>query len=469
VCVDAPRASTVRHFAGRWSRPEAVDPAVFQSYGPKLADVFRRWLGLKGRFVYQLEKTLVFDPQPAAALGAAFVALAPPPASHENWHYQCFLYSTDKMRPDALGRLFQSDEDFPLKGFHVQPASDNGKAALKQYCMKKDSRVAGPWADKKIRDEYDGSDIKSYDSLWGWQKHVVEISRKAPDDRHIEWVCNPAGCSGKSTLAKFMETDELCDAFCLGHGKAGDLANLISKNSGHKVYIFDLPRTRPGSMYDSDVCSVIEGIKNGRMINTKYETCSIKMKPPHMWVFSNSLPPPHAWSTDRLRVWSICGTGPDSVLENFDFAAHARRVYKEKVEAAVSKLRAADEKKQILRDAKEFYRIELGLPPGAPPGSPSPVVDKPVAPVTPARRPSPGSIAAAAALCELSPISVSVVPGLHHLESPGVEPECTPTPPMSPWASPPRPKRKYADEDACEVDPTCAGCYMFTEYCVCDL
>jgi len=317
----------------------------FKAAQPKLQQALRDILGPKGRWIYQLEKTdrkvdsLIYcNSSRCAAAGRGecddcltwHIAANPVPPV-DNWHYQIYMYTNEKTRPATIGQRFQQHEEYKFKGFRAGIASSAGLIALEKYSMKKNTRMAGPWADKKIREEY-VYDGKKEEELWPWQKHVVDLVREKPDDRHINWVCNTEGCSGKTQLAKFMSHDEKCDGVGLKNGHANDLNNLIYKNQGRNCYMFDLPRTKPGSFHSSDVYSIIESLKDGRLINTKFETHIIEMKPPHVWVFANHLPDKYALTHDRLIIWQVDGFGAGATLGAFDYKKHAEYEKKQKIE-----------------------------------------------------------------------------------------------------------------------------------------
>lgn len=386
------RASTVRHFMARWSKPDTLSRAEFEAAAEQLQKACCTLLGAKGRAVFQLECTVeqvgpppvnrtdfnrVYGRYPVDgdALDAKMLAdlnddrqlvfladsaAAAAAAPKENWHYQCSMYSTDKDRPEHLGQLFQCSDPFPFKGIHFQPASTAGRAWLDNYSSKASTRKAGPWAVKngkpdRIREVYAGDDIISYDKLWPFQKAVVDSIRGPIHNRHIFWVVNPRGCSGKTELVKFLEKDEKSDAFGLGYGSANDLNNLIMKNAGRRAYVFDLPRTRPGTQQESDIYSLMEKLKDGRVINLKYETQAVQFKSPHVWVFANHMPDLRALTADRLLIREIVGDREHAVLEDFDIKAHEKRQADARVTAMFEKLKAKAIKEEEEAHAKELF------------------------------------------------------------------------------------------------------------------
>ena len=61
--------------------------------------------------------------------------------------------------------------------------------------MKDQSRVAGPWADRKI---YMGTDLWSEEKMPKWQQTMLSIIKKPPGDRIMHWIYDPIGRNGKT-------------------------------------------------------------------------------------------------------------------------------------------------------------------------------------------------------------------------------------------------------------------------------
>lgn len=249
-------------------------------------------------------------------------------------HYQgfCHLARHQKKRPCELGASLNAE----FFGIQFQPASKAGTEALRKYAMKDDTRVAGPWADKPI---YNAAQDPLYKlPLHPWQSAIKESCTAHPDDRTVNWVCNKGGRVGKSWFTKFMFIHH--DALCLSYGTAGDLLNLVSKNMGRRTYFFDLPRVKPGVLCSSDLYAAVESVKNGMVMNTKYETKIEVMKSPHVWVFSNELPNFESLTGDRWKVWEI---SPDLSLQRFNIPAHKLELRKQ---ALLKRCKDAEKKKE---------------------------------------------------------------------------------------------------------------------------
>lgn len=96
-------------------------------------------------------------------------------------------------------------------------------------------------------------------------------------------------------------------ALMLPWGRTGDLLNLVVKRGAKKIYLFDLSRSKPQDWAKDDISAAVEQIKNGHIVNLKYETDDFMMAPPHVWCFSNSVPNLSSMSADRWKFWEISG------------------------------------------------------------------------------------------------------------------------------------------------------------------
>lgn len=214
----------------------------------------------------------------------------------DNAHYQGYFHTKDKKRPRSIAvaanRL--------LRGVEIQASSTAGREALAAYCMKPETRVAGPWGDKKI---YMGADLWPEERFLPWQKEMLCFLRADPDDRTMYWVYDPIGNRGKTKFAKFLAYKE--DAVLLGFANSGDALNLVSKMPGKQIYVWNLTRAKPAALSELDLYSAMESIKDGCFVNTKYETRQVLMDPPHVLVFANHLPKTAHISADRWNIMQI--------------------------------------------------------------------------------------------------------------------------------------------------------------------
>jgi len=180
----------------------------------------------------------------------------------------------------------------------MQPSSTAGIKYLQDYAMKTDTRVAGPWADRRI---YMGQDL--IQNLYPWQQEIKTQVEEEPDDRTINVLYNEAGNIGKSAFCKYMAYH--FKAPVCGWARSGDILSLVSKMPNMPVYLFDLSRSKPQDWAKDDIPAAMEGIKNGLFVNTKYDVTQVIMACPHVWMFCNNLPNLSSMSRDRWRFWSV--------------------------------------------------------------------------------------------------------------------------------------------------------------------
>jgi len=180
----------------------------------------------------------------------------------------------------------------------MSAASTAGIAALKNYVLKGESRVRGPYSDSST---YIGEDLIV--QLYPWQEEIKSRIEGRPDSRRIDVLVDEKGNTGKSAFCKYICWHHKVPV--LGWGKTGDLLYLVSKIPNKSAYIFDLSRSKPQDWARDDYAAAMEAIKNGCFINTKYECAQVLMKTPHIWVFTNQVPNISAMSRDRWRFWRI--------------------------------------------------------------------------------------------------------------------------------------------------------------------
>lgn len=268
------KGNQLYQFMVRWSFPKDWDLPRFFAAHETLSARFRDLIGEKGAFVFQRELT-----------------------GDANHHYQGYLKLTAKRRLLTLAALLR--EDFP--GIHLQPASTAGREALRTYCMKTDTRQAGPWADRPLIRPYRGEDLPK--ELYPWQQHIVDSCKQPADDRTINVVLDEGGNKGKSKLVKYMVYHKLAEDFTFD--TATNLRYQIVEAGARTAYLIDLPRNKPKLISMSDLYNTLEDVKNGKVRSGKYQTGKLLMDPPHVWVFTNVPLDKNSMSQDRWVIWTI--------------------------------------------------------------------------------------------------------------------------------------------------------------------
>ena len=131
-----------------------------------------------------------------------------------------------------------------------------------------------------------------------FQQAMIEELKQDPHPRHIYWVYDQAGHSGKSRLLTHLVAE--MGAIELG-GREVDIAYGYN---GEPIVCFDIPRPTPLTSYsDAFVCA--ERLKNGAIFSTKFMCKFKKFAPPHVVFFSNCPPPQGLWTKDRLQLITL--------------------------------------------------------------------------------------------------------------------------------------------------------------------
>lgn len=213
-----------------------------------------------------------------------------------NLHYQIQFKTEKRSRQSELFRAANESELF--KGMEISVASTAGKNALKQYCMKADTRVAGPWSDKVI---YLGEDLIKESQFTPFQKGVVRlVLHKKPGNRASYWFHCPDGGSGKSAIAKWLAYFHKIPTFT--YAKAHDILFLASIFQGAKAYIVNLSKTKPADISEQELYNALEALKDGHFTSTKYKPLIVVQGRAHVIVFANHPPSLECMTRKRFII-----------------------------------------------------------------------------------------------------------------------------------------------------------------------
>lgn len=139
-------------------------------------------------------------------------------------------------------------------------------------------------------------------NLKEWMREIETILLEKANNRAVYWLWEPEGGVGKSSFAKY-----LChsyEAIFIDEGKKSDLMNVlfnIKRIDSKSIIVFDIPRNNGNAIS----YKAIESIKNGLILNTKYETGMKIFNSPHVLIFSNFYPNINELSLDRWRIGEI--------------------------------------------------------------------------------------------------------------------------------------------------------------------
>lgn len=149
-----------------------------------------------------------------------------------------------------------------------------------------------------ILDQVPSPDVEEH-LLRRWQSELLETLRLPPDERTVYFYVDKRGNSGKTWFTRFYEKHK-SDSISLIPGKKSDMvyAFLQLLRSNTRVVFIDCPRSKI-KLFQYDF---LEDLKNGRMMNTKYESRMFSFKVPHVVMFMNEDPDDRALSSDRYDV-----------------------------------------------------------------------------------------------------------------------------------------------------------------------
>jgi len=142
-----------------------------------------------------------------------------------------------------------------------------------------------------------------------WQQSIVDLLKQKPDQRTIHWIYETVGGVGKSDFSNYCIYH--FNTLVVEKGKYSDIMNAAFNTENLRSFIIDAPRSSKNYVsYDA-----LESIKNGRIVNHKYEYGQLLIPKPHVIVFANYPPDFAKLSRDRWKLYTI---GKDLILEELD-------------------------------------------------------------------------------------------------------------------------------------------------------
>jgi len=238
-------------------------------------------------------------------------------------HLQGYLEFTVKRRPRSVFKMVDTSPSLEVAiaiasgklwpmAIHWEKAKGTLEDNLR-YCSKDDKNpfVWGCTIPKEIKE------VKTLkiEDLYDWQKELVTIFEKEPDERKIYWYWSHKGGIGKTVFSKFLTMKY--GAICL-HGKGADVRNGVldyyNKNGDTPgLIVYPIPRC-----HGAEYCSYesLENVKDMYFYSGKYEGGQVCGNPPHLIVFANEPPNKGKMSLDR---WDIVCIDPENAPEQIYF------------------------------------------------------------------------------------------------------------------------------------------------------
>lgn len=153
--------------------------------------------------------------------------------------------------------------------------------------------------------------------LRAWQASLWKFLSYKPDDRHILFIVDRTGNCGKSYFCKYYKHVYPDSTQVLSPAKGADLAHALKTTN--RVLFFDVARARGDSQHFP--YNFLEGVKNGSVFCSKYESREKEFDPPHLVIFMNEMPLLDKLSADRylIRIISAKDNEVSGPLVSTDF------------------------------------------------------------------------------------------------------------------------------------------------------
>jgi hypothetical protein len=196
-------------------------------------------------------------------------------------HLQGYVEFKNKCRPFSK---------FEITRFHWEKAKGNRDSNI-AYCSKENVKFTLGLP----------KPVNVIGTLKPWQHKIECLMNEEPDDRTINWYYDRTGNIGKTVFMKYCVVKH--DAIpCIG-GKFADIMNLVynADLDKSKTTIFNIPRGHKAKVSYSS----LEAVKDGLVVNTKYETGYKVFNSPHVFVFANFPPDKTKLSEDRWNIVNL--------------------------------------------------------------------------------------------------------------------------------------------------------------------
>jgi len=221
--------------------------------------------------------------------------------SNGKLHWQLRVCLQARKRKNELLKVL------PFEGCDVSPTSRAVHAGQNfNYVMKGDSRVEGPWTEDSdyIRFELT-SDLEEFlkFKLFSWQISLRDKILAPPNSRQVIYIYDPVGSRGKSIFSKWLMYNGHAFMFP-AMTDCQDMMQAAMCLPKQRCYIIDMPRALNKTKLHSFYAG-IESLKNGYVYDKRNSFRWRMFSPPHVVIFSNSLPEVETLSHDRWVCYTI--------------------------------------------------------------------------------------------------------------------------------------------------------------------
>ena len=133
------------------------------------------------------------------------------------------------------------------------------------------------------------------DNFFPWQTRMYAILQQKPDPRHVYWIYDPVGNTGKTEFVKTYRSLFRETTCRVSNGKKNDMLYSASMTVVRRVVFIDIPRAIIKTEQEENKCFInfiaIEDLKNGTFNSDKYCSTVVDGEPPHLLCLANFLPP----------------------------------------------------------------------------------------------------------------------------------------------------------------------------------
>ena len=224
-------------------------------------------------------------------------------------HWQCRISLGVKKRLSEMKLWCKANCD----GAHCSITSTTSKDNA-FYVLKDETRVAGPWKSTDPKGLYTQRRFQGKITFNPWQVDFLGAISQTPDDRTINVIVETFGNKGKSFISMYCHTFGIGRRIP-GQREARDIMRMVMDMPKSTCYIMDMPRAT-SKLAQEAIYAALEEIKNGYAYDDRYAFKEAMFEPPHIWIFTNSVPKSDLVSRDRWVYWKITDTGLEMITES---------------------------------------------------------------------------------------------------------------------------------------------------------
>ena len=222
-------------------------------------------------------------------------------------HEYCDIEVLDALKPISIEKQLLDDEQIYSRtierGKIIMDVLEKGN--VREESLSKDNRDAL----KMYRKQMSTHNLCNIE-LHPWQQQLMD-NISTPSDREIIWIIGRKGNEGKTWFQEYLES-------FYGYArvvrldlkmKTSNVLHVLTKRplSTTDIFLFNEPRA---VTHESCNYSILESIKDGTAVSSKYNNDVMRFKIPNIVVvFSNHMPSTKELSKDRWKIFRIVMAG----------------------------------------------------------------------------------------------------------------------------------------------------------------